>query len=71
MTNAEIIVEFLKLPAANSYCDDCIADLCELKQRQQSASVTSTLSLTAEYDREEGECRNCGQTKLVIRKLAN
>lgn len=50
-------------------CDDCIADRLTLKQRQQAQRVTRELGSGAEHVRRVGVCSDCGESKLVTRRL--
>lgn len=66
MTIATDIHEFLTGRAPSAFCDDCIAEMLHLSQRQQAALRTETLGTTRDFTRQSGQCSNCGNEKLVI-----
>jgi hypothetical protein len=68
MTIPERIYAFLKRIAPKAICDDCLAKEAGVSQRQTVNTVASTLALTAEFDRRNGDCSICKNQKLVTRK---
>ncbi|RMF73506.1 MAG: hypothetical protein D6738_08590 [Acidobacteria bacterium] len=57
----------LRADSTRSLCDDCLALLAGIKQRQTAHTIASSFGLTSDFVREQGVCSRCGDTKLVTR----
>lgn len=66
-TAAAKVAHWLQKHSGLSYCDDCLSALVGLRTRGQAQKVTRTLAMTFDYDRREGLCTSCEETKLVCR----
>lgn len=67
MTVPEDVSNYITINRPNAYCDDCIQAALDLSRRQQVQQITSSLGLSADYDRNDGICSTCGSEKKVIR----
>lgn len=50
-------------------CDDCLALLAEINQRQTEHTIASSFGLTSDFAREKGPCSRCRETKTVTKAL--
>ncbi len=66
-TLPERVVATIKSDPKRALCDDCLALLAEVKQRQTAHTIASTLGLTSDFVREKAECSRCRESKLVTR----
>lgn len=67
----ERVRDFLVHHKPNCDCDDCIQEQLRLSRRQEVATVTKTLGLTADFIRDSGLCDTFvhPRTKLVTHAL--
>jgi hypothetical protein len=63
MTNAEKIIDYLILHRER-YCDDCIANLCDIHPRQQVNQICNK-ALPNRIETSHNICFNCGKMKLT------
>lgn len=54
--------------ASAAICDDCIVDRLNLAALHQASLRTRELAGSRSYERCDGECALCGETKVVIRR---
>ncbi len=59
---------FLTAQRPSRFCDDCIAESLELRQRQDAQKATSALETTDSFHRALGICSMCGKKKKVIER---
>jgi hypothetical protein len=67
MTVPARVEKFVQDRCGEAFCDACIQDHLGLARVQQVQQVTSSLAVTAAFEREQGRCSGCDQEKLVIR----
>jgi hypothetical protein len=65
MTVEDRIIDHLHKHSRQVYCDDCLADLLQLKRRQQAQRVTSCLASKPGFTRISKRCSECDKVKLV------
>jgi hypothetical protein len=65
-TVPERVKDFIVLASGASFCDSCIQDRLGLKWRQQVQLITATLAVTDTFQRKQGQCSGCGESKQVI-----
>jgi hypothetical protein len=61
--------QFSVRTSGHGFCDGCIQIRLDLKWRQQVQSVTMTLAVTPLFDRTQGECHQCQESKQVTSAL--
>ncbi len=59
---------FLTVRRPSQFCDDCIAESLELRQRQDAQKATSALETTDSFHRALGVCSMCGKKKKVTQR---
>ncbi len=70
MTNLEKIGYFLEGNAGKSFCDDCLALYCQIKNRRTAQRITHELEFNPLFKRSEGPCRTCnGKMKKAIQSI--
>jgi hypothetical protein len=60
---------FLSVRQGHPFCDACIQMRLGLKWRQQVQLVTMTLAVTPLFERAQGECHHCHESKQVTSAL--
>jgi hypothetical protein len=68
-TLPERVAETLRSDTSRWLCDDCLAVLADVKQRQTVNTIASSFGLTSDFAREQGECSRCRDRKLVTKAL--
>jgi hypothetical protein len=63
MANGEKIIAYLTAHR-DRYCDDCIANLCDIHPRQQVNQICNNILLNR-IETSHGVCSNCGKTKIT------
>ncbi len=66
VNNKERIAVYLKKRKSQSYCDDCLSDLMNIRPRQQVQQKTSALAREGGFRRKKNHCHRCQKIKLVI-----
>jgi hypothetical protein len=66
MTAKNVIEDFLRRNADESYCDDCLSSNLSIRPRQQVQQKTSSLAAMPFFERRLGPCSCCHRDKLVI-----
>ena len=67
MTVPARVEKFIQDHGSEAYCDSCIQGRLGLARAQQVQQVTSSLAITAAFERRQGMCAGCQQKKMVIR----
>ncbi len=68
MSMPERVSTFLNAQRPNRFCDDCIAESLELRQRQEAQKGSHALATTDSFHRALGICSMCGKKKKVIQR---
>ncbi len=68
-TLPERAASVLRSDTRRSLCDDCLATLAEIKQRQTAHTIASSFGLTSDFVREKGPCSRCRATKTVTKAI--
>lgn len=66
MMISERVADYLRQHKTDSLCDDCLAEVLQLKQRQQAFRVTSALGVTADFRRGDGQCSRCHESPRKV-----
>ncbi|MCA9278917.1 MAG: hypothetical protein H6815_12065 [Phycisphaeraceae bacterium] len=64
-SNPEKVFALLRKNKSKRLCDDCVAELAEIKNRIAVNPITSAFGLTSDFLREKDACSRCGKVKLV------
>ncbi len=68
MSMSDRVSAFLTVQRPSRFCDDCIAESLELRQRQDAQKAASVLATTDSFHRALGICSMCGKKKTVIQR---
>ncbi len=68
MSMWERVNAFLTAQRPSRFCDDCIAESLELRQRQEAQKGSHALATTDSFHRALGICSMCGKEKTVIQR---
>jgi hypothetical protein len=66
MVVPEQIANFIRDGAGRAFCDDCVQQMLDLKQRQTVQPITSALGLTSDFRRARGACSACGRHDKLV-----
>lgn len=64
MSNIKIVQSFIN-SNKDSYCDDCLSEILDIKPRQQINQIRNRLKTQGFIKREIRECCYCSKDKLV------
>ncbi len=68
MSTSDRVSAFLTAQRPSQFCDDCIVESLEFRQRKDAQKATSTLETMGSFHRALGVCSICGKEKKVIRR---
>jgi len=67
MTNVEIVADFAS--KGKKYCDDCLSETLNIRQRQQVNIIVRKLEKENNYKRGIRQCESCSKDKKVLAKF--
>jgi hypothetical protein len=69
MTNAQKVVEFLRMHKGWWYCDACISESTGVEPSNQVNQIARPLGETTDFDRAKHQCKRCGSDRTCTRLI--